>query len=557
MEAHIINIFSDSLLKAFTWTLIHSLWQGVFLAAIIGITISATKKSNPGFRYVLFTLYFLSFLITVSVTFFVEFNSYKSHFGLLYPVGYGNNSFYGSAIIADHISPTNSVELISQYCNRNSTIIAFIWIIIFIWKCFKLSVDCYYSYRIKYSRTFDVPSDWEAELKVLKQQFRITQNIVLLQSELIKIPAVIGLFKPFILFPAGFASTLSIDEVKTILLHELAHIKRMDQFVNLLQCLMDMVFFFNPAVLWLSKLIIEEREACCDDIVINYSNNIPGYIRTILLFQQSFQQSTLIGLTLKGDNDNLVKRIRRMCFLENRKLHNLEKLLLVFGLTVVMAFTIMRKQGIVVENIAKTAIKANRVAVNSNLFTEYKKQADKDIHNSGKRKLKRSKNLMMYDTIPAVLLNSNQKELPTSFETISTIATIKEGRKIITTTAVDNNGKKFIIEEFENRITVLSVNGREIAPGNFDEYNDIISFVNYIRDVRKHNLPPEADTYWQALGRLRVLYGNKAKKIFIENSDKDSAQIKIAQLDKELRGKNDSLIHELQVKIKRLPPDVK
>jgi bla regulator protein BlaR1 len=79
---------------------------------------------------------------------------------------------------------------------------------------------------------------------------------------------VIGNLKPVILMPIGLLTALTTEEVEAILMHELAHIKRRDYLVNLLQSLMEIVFFFNPAVLWISQLIKAERENCCDDLAL-------------------------------------------------------------------------------------------------------------------------------------------------------------------------------------------------------------------------------------------------------------------------------------------------
>jgi beta-lactamase regulating signal transducer with metallopeptidase domain len=81
-------------------------------------------------------------------------------------------------------------------------------------------------------------------------------------------------------------TTLPASEIEAILLHELAHIRRRDYLVNLLQSFSDIIFFFNPAVLWLSSLIRDERENCCDDIAIGEVKNKKQFIHALLSFQE-------------------------------------------------------------------------------------------------------------------------------------------------------------------------------------------------------------------------------------------------------------------------------
>src|SRR4030095_11498069 len=94
-----------------------------------------------------------------------------------------------------------------------------------------------------------------------------------LQSSLTKVPVVIGHLKPVILFPIGILNSLPQNEVEAILLHELAHIARNDFLINLLQQFTEIIFFFNPAVIWVSSCIKSERENCCDDIAISVTQD--------------------------------------------------------------------------------------------------------------------------------------------------------------------------------------------------------------------------------------------------------------------------------------------
>src|ERR1700749_4616836 len=119
---------------------------------------------------------------------------------------------------------------------------------------------------------------WNERMQQLAALMGIRQTISLLESGIAKVPMVIGHLKPVILIPIGLLTALSAEEVEAILVHELAHIKRRDYLVNMLQSLMEIIFFFNPAVLWISQLIKTERENCCDDMVVEQSSNRISYI---------------------------------------------------------------------------------------------------------------------------------------------------------------------------------------------------------------------------------------------------------------------------------------
>ncbi len=84
----------------------------------------------------------------------------------------------------------------------------------------------------------------------------------------ISVPIVVGIVKPAILLPAALASGLAPDQLQSILAHELAHIRRFDLLVNLLQRLAEAVLFFHPAVWFVSRRVSRERELAADDLVL-------------------------------------------------------------------------------------------------------------------------------------------------------------------------------------------------------------------------------------------------------------------------------------------------
>ena len=86
--------------------------------------------------------------------------------------------------------------------------------------------------------------------------------------EQVTVPTVLGILKPMILLPVSVASGLTPEQVESVLAHELAHLKRYDHLVNLMQCVIESLLFFHPAVWWVSRRIRDEREHCCDDLVV-------------------------------------------------------------------------------------------------------------------------------------------------------------------------------------------------------------------------------------------------------------------------------------------------
>jgi len=132
--------------------------------------------------------------------------------------------------------------------------------------------------------------------------------VTLLESALTDVPVVIGVLRPAILVPLGMLAGLPPSQVESILLHELAHIRRFDYLVNLVQTAVESLLFYHPAVWWISSVIREEREKCCDDAVVASQPDAREYAAALLALEQWRGREPALAAT-GGD---LVRRIRRI-----------------------------------------------------------------------------------------------------------------------------------------------------------------------------------------------------------------------------------------------------
>jgi beta-lactamase regulating signal transducer with metallopeptidase domain len=142
------------------------------------------------------------------------------------------------------------------------------------------------------------------------RRLRLAQTVVVLQSTLVKAPVVVGYLRPLVLLPACVITGLPESQLELILAHELAHIRRHDYLVNLLQTLVETLFFYHPAIWWLSHRIRHERENCCDDIALSLTANRADYGRALLAIEELRAASPTLSVAASGGS--LVARIRRI-----------------------------------------------------------------------------------------------------------------------------------------------------------------------------------------------------------------------------------------------------
>ena len=109
------------------------------------------------------------------------------------------------------------------------------------------------------------------KLRQIADKLGVRRAVRLLSSVQVEVPAVVGHLKPVILLPVSLLTGLSTREIEAILAHELAHIRRHDYLVNLIQTTCETILFYHPAVWWISREIRRERENCCDDLAVHRS----------------------------------------------------------------------------------------------------------------------------------------------------------------------------------------------------------------------------------------------------------------------------------------------
>ncbi len=164
--------------------------------------------------------------------------------------------------------------------------------------------------RLRRTGVFPAPSQWRERLAALGARLNLATPVLLLESSLIDVPAVIGVWRPAILLPIALLTGLRTEQLELILLHELAHIRRYDYLVNLLQKSVEALLFYHPAVWWVSGLMRMERENCCDDVVVAASGSPREYALTLATLE--WNRSAARDAVLAANGGSPMKRIRRM-----------------------------------------------------------------------------------------------------------------------------------------------------------------------------------------------------------------------------------------------------
>lgn len=150
------------------------------------------------------------------------------------------------------------------------------WLLAAVLLLVRLGVNLWRLERLK-SDALPLPVDYRDRLARWSLAEKGGREVRLCVCDRIEVPVAVGLFDSMILIPQHLLDTLSQEDVDQIMLHELAHLRRADDWTNGLQRIVQALYFFNPAVLYIAQQLDLEREVACDDWVVDQTREVRPY----------------------------------------------------------------------------------------------------------------------------------------------------------------------------------------------------------------------------------------------------------------------------------------
>jgi beta-lactamase regulating signal transducer with metallopeptidase domain len=304
--------------RAVGWTLLQFVWQGTLIALVTGVVLAALRRSGPDVRYVVATIALALMLTTPIVTVVQTLASVPA-----VPPAATNARRSSAAGLEAHeptASPLSSAETapprIADVTAPSFSIEAWLPSLVSVWLggvallTLRLFSGWMWVRRLRSHGTRPASAHLQNALRRLTRQLHITRAVRLVESSRVAVPTVIGWLKPIVLLPASAIAGLSPDQLEAILAHELAHVRRHDYVVNLLQTVVETLLFYHPAVWWLSRRIRTERENCCDDLAVSLCGDPVAYAAA--LAELEGLRSSSAPLVLAASGGSLLQRVRRL-----------------------------------------------------------------------------------------------------------------------------------------------------------------------------------------------------------------------------------------------------
>jgi len=273
------NWITPDVLRALGLSLLHFLWQGAVLAVLAAASLAVARKAST--RYALAVGALLAMVAAPVFTYLALRESS--------PVS--NVSAQNSVPVIVHavnlashrIATSTQSSFVSGSLLTTFVELWFVGVLLF---SLRTAGGFFLVARLRRRDSKSISAALLALCREMQKRLGITRAIRYCESLHLDAPAVVGWFRPVVLLPISALSGLTELQLRAVIAHELAHIRRLDAFFNLFQVAAETLLFYHPAVWWLSKHIRAERENCCDDVALAVCGNPAEYARALALMEE-------------------------------------------------------------------------------------------------------------------------------------------------------------------------------------------------------------------------------------------------------------------------------
>jgi beta-lactamase regulating signal transducer with metallopeptidase domain len=295
-----ITLLNQPWTERLGWTLLHFLWQGILVAALYALAraLAGGRISARG-RYAIACASLLAMTVAPALTYWWLGNSGQA-------ARIGDLTDWG----ARQLAPGVAYSPVTDPWQQAMPGIVMAWFAGAAACSLRLLMGFISAAALRRSRHAPVLTEWQQTLDRLIERMHVSRSVRLLATDRVDSPSVIGWLRPVILAPVGVLCGLAPEQVEALLAHELAHVRRHDYLVNVLQGIAESLLFYHPAVWWISNQIRAEREHCCDDLAVAASGDVLVYARALAELES--MRPAHFKAALSANDGTLLRRIQRL-----------------------------------------------------------------------------------------------------------------------------------------------------------------------------------------------------------------------------------------------------
>ena len=304
---------SAQLLQTLGLTVLHMLWVGALIGGAVFTWLRSRPSAAPATRYACAVVGLAALLIGTGSTFAFLASSHGDS-----PVAHRTEIAISSSADATPMNasaPSPAPRLGSRAIGSGfspTSTVAWMWIIGLGIMSMRLVRQSIAVRRIRLVGVTPPPTGWTRTFDRLKSKIGVHPRVAMMASHAIDTPMVVGWIRPLVLVPATAFTSLTPEQLRMVLAHELLHIARRDHLVNMLQAVIEVLLFFHPVTWWLSRQIRVERENCCDDAALLVTGSPRCFAEALLVLESIRTDARPSGRILAATGEPLMHRISRL-----------------------------------------------------------------------------------------------------------------------------------------------------------------------------------------------------------------------------------------------------
>jgi beta-lactamase regulating signal transducer with metallopeptidase domain/sporulation protein YlmC with PRC-barrel domain len=294
--------FTPDVLRTLGLSLLHFLWQGAALAALSAAAFALVRSASA--RYIVGVATLVLMLAAPALTFLaIRDEAPGTSLATPHPLIAANHTLW---IASPHPAAVSNTGVISPSALTLFVEFWFVGVMLF---SLRTAGGFFLLARLRRSEANPIGPRLLASCREMQRRLGITRAIRYCESLYLDAPAMVGWFRPVILFPVSALTGLNELQLRAVIAHELAHVRRFDAFVNLFQVVVETLLFYHPAVWWVSKRIRGERENCCDDVALAVCGNPAEYARALAKMEE---QRAVPSFAMAANRGPLASRVARL-----------------------------------------------------------------------------------------------------------------------------------------------------------------------------------------------------------------------------------------------------
>lgn len=283
---------------ALAQTLLHSLWQiavlGLFAAMLLGLL----QRRSAAMKHVIGMLFLMLMAAAPLMTF------------VLLMSGNGNVT---TAAHATGVLPLLMPSMLNmpQVSSTTSTLLLpWFWCAGVVFMLVRLIGGWWMLRRLDHQQSSPLPDSWLQRAESIRVALGIRREITIRLIENMGVPCTARVWRPIVWLPVSILTQMTPDQIEALLAHELAHIRRFDWIWNGMQCVVEAVLFYHPAIWWLNRRIRQERENACDDLAVAVCGDAIVLAEALASLERTRLSRHTFALSVDGGS--LMQRITRL-----------------------------------------------------------------------------------------------------------------------------------------------------------------------------------------------------------------------------------------------------